>query len=300
MMEAWPGGVSSTATRSFRSSSTRTSDRRPCASRASWSSTGAGGPAGSGRGDARQSGRAPRSSRATRCPTGRGRSRKLTPAISSATSPPLGDGRAILLGEQITPSGDRRDIQLKGPGPTPYSRRGDGRAALGPMLREYIISEAMHALGIPTTRSLAVVDDRRARVSRDGARRRRAHARGREPHPRRHDAVGGGTSDEEALRALADYTRARHYPELAGRAGAAPGAARRDRRCGRRRLIARWQLVGFIHGVMNTDNMALSGETIDYGPCAFMDAYDRPRSSARSITPAATPTAISRRSRSGT
>src|SRR5688572_14715781 len=185
----------------------------------------------------------------------------------------LGDGRAILLGEQITPSGDRVDIQLKGAGQTRFSRRGDGRAALGPMLREYIISEAMHALGIPTTRSLAVVTTgepvyREAVV--EGAVLTRVAAS--------HIRVGtmqwaAGHGDVEAARALADYTRARHYPELADadepylelfRAILARQAS----------LIARWQLVGFIHGVMNTDNMALSGETIDYGPCAFMDAYD--------------------------
>ena len=185
----------------------------------------------------------------------------------------LGDGRAILLGEQITPAGDRVDIQLKGPGRTPFSTRGDGRAALGPMLREYLVSEAMHALGIPTTRSLAVVAtgeavyrDRRL----DGAVLTRVAAS--------HIRVGtmqwaAAHQDREALQALADYTLARHYPELA----TAPQRhlalfdAILERQA---RLIARWQLVGFIHGVMNTDNMALSGETIDYGPCAFMDRYD--------------------------
>jgi len=185
----------------------------------------------------------------------------------------LGDGRAILLGEQITPSGDRLDIQLKGPGQTRFSRRGDGRAALGPMLREYIISEAMHALGIPTTRSLAVVKTGEP-VYRDtvldGAVLTRVAAS--------HIRVGtmqwaAAHEDEEALRALADYTRARHYPELADAPD--PHMALFDAILGRQaRLIAQWQLVGFVHGVMNTDNMALSGETIDYGPCAFMDAYD--------------------------
>src|SRR5829696_2179685 len=185
----------------------------------------------------------------------------------------LGDGRAILLGEQVTPSGDRFDIQLKGPGQTPYSRRGDGRAALGPMLREYIVSEAMHALGIPTTRSLAVAATGE-RVYREtvlpGAVLTRVAAS--------HIRVGtmqwaAAHRDEEALRALADHTRLRHYPELAD--AAEPHLALLDAIVERQaRLIARWQLVGFIHGVMNTDNMALSGETIDYGPCAFMDAYD--------------------------
>jgi uncharacterized protein YdiU (UPF0061 family) len=185
----------------------------------------------------------------------------------------LGDGRAILLGEQITPSGDRLDIQLKGPGQTRFSRRGDGRAALGPMLREYIISEAMHALGIPTTRSLAVVKTGEPvyrETVLDGAVLTRVAAS--------HIRVGtmqwaAAHKDHEALRALADYTRARHYPELADSAD--PHMALFDAILGRQaRLIARWQLVGFVHGVMNTDNMALSGETIDYGPCAFMDTYD--------------------------
>src|SRR4051812_30580691 len=185
----------------------------------------------------------------------------------------LGDGRAILLGEQITPLGGRRDIQLKGSGRTPYSRGGDGRAALGPMLREYIISEAMHALGIPTTRSLAVVSTGEP-VYRDTALDGAVLTRIAASHIR----VGtmqwaAAHRDHDALRALSDYTRARHYPQLAD----APGShlalldAIIDAQA---RLIARWQLVGFIHGVMNTDNMALSGETIDYGPCAFMDAFD--------------------------
>ena len=185
----------------------------------------------------------------------------------------LGDGRAILLGEQRTPSGDRIDIQLKGAGQTRFSRRGDGRAALGPMLREYIISEAMHALGIPTTRSLAVVTTgepvyretplQGAVLTRVAA----SHIRvGTMQWAAAHDDIG-------ALRALADYTRARHYPELADEPE--PYIALFQAIVARQAsLIARWQLVGFIHGVMNTDNMALSGETIDYGPCAFMDAYD--------------------------
>jgi serine/tyrosine/threonine adenylyltransferase len=185
----------------------------------------------------------------------------------------LGDGRAILLGEQVTPCGDRLDIQLKGAGQTRFSRRGDGRAALGPMLREYIISEAMHALGIPTTRSLAVVTTGEP-VYRESRLRGAVLTRVAASHIR----VGtmqwtAAHGDAQATRALADYTLARHYPELAEspephlalfRAIVARQAA----------LIARWQLVGFVHGVMNTDNMALSGETIDYGPCAFMDAYD--------------------------
>jgi uncharacterized protein YdiU (UPF0061 family) len=185
----------------------------------------------------------------------------------------LGDGRAILLGEQVTPCGDRLDIQLKGAGQTRFSRRGDGRAALGPMLREYIISEAMYALGIPTTRSLAVVTTGEP-VYREAQLRGAVLTRVAASHIR----VGtmqwtAAHGDAQATRALADYTLARHYPELAE--SPEPHLAL-FRAIGARQaaLIARWQLVGFIHGVMNTDNMALSGETIDYGPCAFMDAYD--------------------------
>ena len=189
----------------------------------------------------------------------------------------LGDGRAILLGEQITPSGDRMDIQLKGGGPTPFSRRGDGRAALGPMLREYIISEAMHALGIPTTRSLAVVTTGepvyRETVLQGAVLTRVAASHIRVGTMQFAAQWAAAQGDESATRALADYTRARHYPELAG--SPEPYIALFDAILARQAsLIARWQLVGFIHGVMNTDNMALSGETIDYGPCAFMDAYD--------------------------
>ena len=185
----------------------------------------------------------------------------------------LGDGRAVLLGEQIAPSGERWDIQLKGPGMTRYSRRGDGRAALGPMLREYIVSEAMHALGIPTTRSLAVVTTGEP-VYRETVLEGAVLTRVAASHIR----VGtmqwaAAHNDHEALRALADYTRARHYPALAD--APQPHLAMLDAIVERQaRLIAQWQLVGFIHGVMNTDNMALSGETIDYGPCAFMNAYD--------------------------
>ncbi|WP_068776557.1 YdiU family protein [Paenibacillus sp. FJAT-26967] len=185
----------------------------------------------------------------------------------------LGDGRAILLGEQITPRGERVDIQLKGPGRTPYSRRGDGRAGLGPMLREYIISEAMHGLGIPTTRSLAVVTTGQA-VIREEEQPGAVLTRVAASHLRVGTfqyAARWGSLDE--LRALADYTLQRHFPEVgAGEnryLALLQGVIKRQAA-----LIAKWQLVGFIHGVMNTDNMALSGETIDYGPCAFMDAYD--------------------------
>ncbi|WP_019639736.1 protein adenylyltransferase SelO [Paenibacillus fonticola] len=189
----------------------------------------------------------------------------------------LGDGRAILLGEQITPQGERVDIQLKGSGRTPYSRGGDGRAVLGPMLREYIISEAMHALGIPTTRSLAVVTTGQP-IMRESEQTGAILTRISASHIRVGTfqyAAGRGELDE--LRALADYTLERHYPE------AVENAANGENRylillqevIGRQsKLIAKWQLAGFIHGVMNTDNMTLSGETIDYGPCAFMDAYD--------------------------
>ena len=185
----------------------------------------------------------------------------------------LGDGRAILLGEQITPSGERRDIQLKGAGQTRYSRRGDGRAALGPMLREYVISEAMHALGIPTTRSLAVAATGEL-VYRESVLHGAVLTRVAASHIRVGTMQWAAAHDDRAaLGALADYTRARHYPELAD--SPEPHLALFEAIAERQAsLIARWQLVGFVHGVMNTDNMALSGETIDYGPCAFMDAYD--------------------------
>jgi len=185
----------------------------------------------------------------------------------------LGDGRALLLGEQITPLGERVDIQLKGSGQTPYSRRGDGRAALGPMLREYIISEAMHALGIATTRSLAVVTTGESVIRETvlpGAILTRVAASHIRVGTFQYVSKWGTTPD---LRVLADYTLHRHFPDVDD----APNryllllqeVIKRQAA-----LIAKWQLVGFIHGVMNTDNMAISGETIDYGPCAFMDTYD--------------------------
>ncbi|WP_206170949.1 protein adenylyltransferase SelO [Phragmitibacter flavus] len=187
----------------------------------------------------------------------------------------LGDGRAILLGEQITPKGERFDVQLKGPGPTPFSRRGDGRAALGPMLREYVISEAMFALGIPTTRSLAVTltgEMVHRQESLPGAVLTRVAAS--------HIRVGtfewaAARGDRTSLKALADYTIARHYAELV-LVGVEKVYVEFFRMVMERQaaLLAQWQLVGFIHGVMNTDNMSVCGETIDYGPCAFMDAYD--------------------------
>jgi uncharacterized protein YdiU (UPF0061 family) len=187
--------------------------------------------------------------------------------------PALGDGRAILLGEVIDRNGQRRDIQLKGSGPTPFSRRGDGRAAIGPVLREYLISEAMHALGIPTTRSLAAVATGEPvwrETQLPGAVLTRVAAS--------HVRIGtfqyfAARGDVEATRTLADYVIARHYPELAGHEDRY--TAFFDAVIGRQAsLIAQWLHVGFIHGVMNTDNMTVSGETIDYGPCAFMDAHD--------------------------
>jgi serine/tyrosine/threonine adenylyltransferase len=185
----------------------------------------------------------------------------------------LGDGRALLFGEQITPLGERYDIQLKGSGRTPYSRGGDGRAALGPMLREYIISEAMHSLGIPTTRSLAVVTTGESIIRETelpGAIMTRVAA----SHLRfgTFQFVAKWGRDEE-LRALADYALQRHFPEIVADENRylalLQGVIKRQAA-----LVSKWQLVGFIHGVLNTDNMTISGETIDYGPCAFMDTYD--------------------------
>lgn len=184
----------------------------------------------------------------------------------------LGDGRALLIGEQLTPSGDRFDVQLKGSGRTPYSRQGDGRAALGPMLREYIISEAMHALGIPTSRSLAVVKTGEP-VYRETVLEGAILTRVAKSHIRvatfQYAAKYGRY---EELKALADYTINRHDPELAEKEN--PYLALLENVMERQAsLVAKWQLVGFIHGVMNTDNVTISGETIDYGPCAFMDTY---------------------------
>ena len=187
--------------------------------------------------------------------------------------PQLGDGRAILLGEVIDAEGVRRDIQLKGSGPTPFSRRGDGRAALGPVLREYIVSEAMAALGVPTTRSLAAVVTGES-VMRETMLPGAVLTRVASSHIR----VGtfqffAARGDTAGLRQLADHVIARHYPD----------AAKSDRPyhallagviARQAELVARWLLIGFIHGVMNTDNCSISGETIDYGPCAFMDQYD--------------------------
>ena len=185
----------------------------------------------------------------------------------------LGDGRAILLGEQLTPQGERFDIQYKGSGKTPFSRNGDGRAALGPMLREHIVSEALNALGIPTTRSLAVVTTGEP-VWRETPLQGAILTRTAASHIRVGTfeyAAARGKPDE--IQALADYTIQRHFPDAASEAN--PYLALLDFVMERQAsLVARWLLVGFIHGVMNTDNMSLCGETIDYGPCAFMDAYD--------------------------
>lgn len=185
----------------------------------------------------------------------------------------LGDGRAVLLGEHITPEGVRLDIQLKGSGRTPYSRGGDGRAALGPMLREYIISEAMHSLGIPTSRSLAVVTTGET-VTRDTELPGAVLTRVALSHIR----VGTFEyafhfGNYEALKSLADYTINRHFPECITDENKYLAFLKEVVKR-QALLISKWQLVGFIHGVMNTDNMAISGETIDYGPCAFMDNYD--------------------------
>jgi uncharacterized protein YdiU (UPF0061 family) len=185
----------------------------------------------------------------------------------------LGDGRAIVWGEQITPSGQRLDIQFKGSGPTPYSRGGDGRAALGPMLREYIISEAMHALNIPTTRSLAVVTNGEKvyrEIGLPGAILTRIASS--------HIRVGtfqyaALQQDIEIIQPLVDYTIERHYPEIKEDHNK-PLSLLKAVIEKQAELITHWMRVGFIHGIMNTDNMTLSGETIDYGPCAFMDAYD--------------------------
>ncbi|SNR41179.1 protein adenylyltransferase SelO [Puniceibacterium sediminis] len=184
-------------------------------------------------------------------------------------NPQLGDGRAILLGETIGQDGVRRDIQLKGSGPTPYSRRGDGRAWLGPVLREYVVSEAMHALGVPTTRALAAVrtgEDVIRETMLPGAVLTRVAAS--------HIRVGtfqifAARRDGAALEQLYDYTVQRHYPDATD-----PGDLLQKVIDRQATLVAHWLSLGFIHGVMNTDNCTLSGETIDYGPCAFMDAYD--------------------------
>ncbi len=187
-------------------------------------------------------------------------------------SPQLGDGRAILLGEVVGKDGVRRDIQLKGSGPTPFSRRGDGRSALGPVLREYIVSEAMAALGVPTTRALAAVASGDP-VAREGLTPGGIFTRVAQSHIR----IGtfqwfAARQDDDNLKILADYVIERHYPDVKKAdnpyLGLLNSVIQRQAE-----LIAHWMQLGFIHGVMNTDNMTVSGETIDYGPCAFMDVY---------------------------
>jgi serine/tyrosine/threonine adenylyltransferase len=188
--------------------------------------------------------------------------------------PQLGDGRALLLGEVIDRDGRRRDIQLKGSGRTPFSRAGDGRAALGPVLREYLIGEAMHALGIPTTRALAAVVTGEPVFREEGALPGAVLTRVAASHIR----VGtfqffAARGEQAKVGRLADYAIDRHYPALKSHTN--PYVGLLERVCDTQAaLIASWMHVGFIHGVMNTDNMAISGETIDYGPCAFMDHYD--------------------------
>ena len=187
-------------------------------------------------------------------------------------SPQLGDGRAILLGEVIGKDGIRYDIQLKGSGPTPFSRRGDGRSALGPVLREFIVSEAMAALGVPTTRALAAVASG-DKVFREGAVPGGVFTRVAQSHIR----IGtfqwfAARQDHDNLKVLADYVIARHYPEAQQEEN--PYCALLDKVIEQQAgLVAHWMQLGFIHGVMNTDNMTVSGETIDFGPCAFMDVY---------------------------
>jgi serine/tyrosine/threonine adenylyltransferase len=188
--------------------------------------------------------------------------------------PRLGDGRALLLGEVTDIHGRRRDLHLKGSGRTPFARGGgDGKAAVGPMLREYLIGEAMQGLGIPTTRALAVAATGE-RVLREGEMPGAVLTRVAASHLRvgtfQYAAASGGTG---RLRALADYAIARHYPEAASTPDRYLGLLR-SVAAAQASLVARWMLAGFVHGVMNTDNTTISGETIDYGPCAFMDAYD--------------------------
>jgi len=188
-------------------------------------------------------------------------------------SPQLGDGRALLVGEVHDLEGRRRDIQLKGSGPTPFSRGGDGKAVVGPVLREYILGEAMHALGIPTTRALAAVSTGES-VYREGPKPGAVLTRVAASHLRvgtfQYFAARGET---DKVRQLADYAIARHDPDLADTDQRYLELFRRviERQAA---LVAKWVLVGFVHGVMNTDNTTISGETIDYGPCAFIDAYD--------------------------
>ncbi|KQB98244.1 hypothetical protein AL073_05025 [Loktanella sp. 1ANDIMAR09] len=183
-------------------------------------------------------------------------------------NPQLGDGRAVLLGEVVGTDGIRRDIQLKGAGPTPYSRSGDGRAWLGPVMREYLVSEAMHAMGVPTTRALAAVT-----TGEDVYREERLPGAVIARVAQSHIRVGtfqffASRGDMQALQALTDHVIARHYPDASGPAELLDLVIARYAK-----LIAQWMGLGFIHGVMNTDNVSIAGETIDYGPCAFMDGF---------------------------
>lgn len=188
-------------------------------------------------------------------------------------NPQLGDGRAVLLGEVIGTDGIRRDIQLKGSGPTPFSRRGDGRAWLGPVLREYVVSEAMAALGIPTTRALAAVSTGEDIWREQGALPGAVLTRVAQSHLRVGTfQVFAHRGEVDNLRTLTDYTIRRHYPDAAG-----PMDLLRAVCTAQADLVTQWMSVGFIHGVMNTDNCAISGETIDYGPCAFMDGFHQNR-----------------------
>ncbi len=183
-------------------------------------------------------------------------------------NPQLGDGRAVLLGETVGIDGVRRDIQLKGSGPTPFSRQGDGRAWLGPVLREYVVSEAMHALGIPTTRALAAVGTGEV-VLREGPMPGAVLTRVAQSHLRVGTfQVFASRGQFDSLRQLTDYAIQRHYPQAKGPMGLLRAVVQKQSE-----LIAAWMSVGFIHGVMNTDNSSIAGETIDYGPCAFMDTY---------------------------
>jgi len=188
-------------------------------------------------------------------------------------NPRLGDGRALLLGELVGKDGRRRDLHLKGSGRTPFARGGDGLAAVGPMLREHVVSEAMHALGIPTTRSLAVVATGRP-VRRETLLPGAVLARVASSHLRVGSVqLAAATGDAELLRRLADHAIARHHPEAAS--AERPALALFEAVvAAQASLVAQWMLVGFVHGVMNTDNTTLSGETIDYGPCAFLEAFD--------------------------
>ena len=188
-------------------------------------------------------------------------------------NPQLGDGRAILLGEVIDSEGKRRDIQLKGSGPTPYSRMGDGRAWVGPVLREYLISEAMHALGVPTTRALAAVATGEPILRESGPLPGAIVTRVAASHLRVGTfQVFAHRGETEALKTLTDYAIARHYPDAEGSLDLLRTVC-----AAQAELVAQWMSFGFIHGVMNTDNCSISGETIDYGPCAFMDAFHQGR-----------------------